>query len=268
MNRLVYRVALQHIQARERQQLSELLSFLRALHFLHWTSHWQVRGLSFYADHQLLERLYTAIPAEIDVLAEKLVQVDGVDSVNPIAQMDGMRLWLDRWTSEPNLYQRSLLAEQDLQGLVRQVYEDVKASGSMSLGLDDFLMSLANDHETHLYLLQQRCLSKTAKARQNPSAEGYFFDAPDWREVREFAESTALTNDVAVSKGALSEGEGGRKLQRAVEKTPPTVMEVVEDTPGSGDFSTLSRYLVQTEHPTDRGVPRSVRETPRHPDIK
>lgn len=255
--------------------LTSLLGLLHALSWLHWTTHWQTQGDPSYGDHLLFERLYGAMPPEIDALAEKMVQVHGREAVDVERHLPAMGAWLARWVPERDPVGRALGAERDLQAMVKRTYDGLKARGGLSLGLDDYLMSTANAHETHLYLLQQRMggiLERTAALDGNGepdmSAEGHFFDMPRQREVREFAESKALTNDVGVSRGAFHEGEGDRKLQRAVNKSPPTVAEVLEETPGSGDFSTLSRYLVQTEQPTDRGVPTSHDDIPKHPDIK
>ena len=68
------------------QQLSDLLATLRAVHFIHWTGHWQVKGSPYYGDHLLLQRLYEGLDNEIDTLAEKLVAMFGVEIVNPAQQ--------------------------------------------------------------------------------------------------------------------------------------------------------------------------------------
>jgi hypothetical protein len=39
---------------------------------------------------------------------------------------------------------------------LRAVYDTIKASGELSLGLDDFLMAMADAHDTNRYLLRQR----------------------------------------------------------------------------------------------------------------
>ena len=70
--------------------LQLLLVALRSAHWSHWTSHWQVKGSSFYGDHELMERLYTGLVDEIDTLAEKIVSSFGSDSVNPVEQAQTM----------------------------------------------------------------------------------------------------------------------------------------------------------------------------------
>lgn len=255
--------------------LKSLLGLLHGLYWLHWTLHWSVRGDPFYADHLLFERAYKGMVDEIDTLAEKMVQVYGREAVAVDGHFSVAGAWLAQW-GDPDPIGRALGAERDLQKAVKDTYESLKSTGGLSLGMDDFLMSVANAHETNLYLLQQRMggimarEGRTSQKRGEPDMgdEGHFFDHPRAREMREFAESKALTNDAGVAQTAFRSGEGDRKLQRAVKNSPLTVAEVLDETPGSGDFSTLSRYLVQTVQPTDPGVPTSRDDIPKHPDIK
>ena len=46
--------------------------------------------------------------------------------------------------------------EEHLQRALKITYDELKARGELSLGLDDFLMATASAHETALYLLRQR----------------------------------------------------------------------------------------------------------------
>ena len=64
------------------QQLLQLQGLLHALYWLHWTAHWQAEG--DYARHLLFQRLYEAIPDQLDTLSEKMVQMYGARAVNPI----------------------------------------------------------------------------------------------------------------------------------------------------------------------------------------
>lgn len=250
--------------------LKRLLGLFHGIYFLHWTSHWESQGDPSYADHLLFERLYLATIDEIDGLAEKMVQLHGKESVALESQFPVAGAWVARWVPESNLYGRALGAERELQKEVKAVYDGMKAAGTLSLGMDDFLMSVANTHETHLYLLQQRMgglMSYTASVA--PSEEARFFDSPRKREPREFAQSGAMSNVENVSNGLTYDNvQGHPKAERQrLRDTPMTPSEVVKQTPGSGEFSTLSRYLVRTETPTDKGVPQSHADIPKHPDI-
>lgn len=135
------------------EMLKEVLALLRAQSWLLLTMHWQVKGSDFYEQHLLFERLYGALGGQIDALAEKIVGYYGVDAVEMNDSMTRTQKWLKEWKGDP--IDVALASEKQLQALVRKTYESMKSKKELSLGLDDYLMGLANDHETHLYLLGQ-----------------------------------------------------------------------------------------------------------------
>ena len=98
-----------------------------------------------------------------------------------------------------------------------------------------------------------------------PSAEEYFFDSPRKREVAEFAESGARSNDKAVALKAVKESDTAatstKEEGRAVALSPYTPSEVL-DRPGGDAFSTLNRYIVKTEERV-RGVPKKFDDLPK-----
>lgn len=138
--------------------LVQLLAILRAIHWAHWTAHWQVKGTPSYGDHLLFERLYSGLAGDIDGLAEKIVAYFGVEAVSAASNMGIARQFLAAYDAEgdTDVYLRALKMELHLQNALKRVYTQIEASGEMSLGLDDFLMALANSHETNVYLLRQR----------------------------------------------------------------------------------------------------------------
>lgn len=134
-----------------------LLGFLRAAHWLHWTSHWQVQGSTFYSDHKLLKKLYEGVTDEIDTLAEKIVGEFGSSEVNPLEQSYFLMGFVnDVCSAQQDPIHRAYLVEKSLQQILKVTYDKVKKLGNLSLGLDDYLMATANNHETYLYLLSQR----------------------------------------------------------------------------------------------------------------
>ena len=155
--------------------LGRLLGILRAQHLLFWTSHWQAKGGHFYGDHLLFERLYgDELQGEIDGLAEKMVAYFGVESVNLMSQMRLILPWVRRWEGSSSIMETGLMAEKDFQFVVEGVYNSIDDTEDMTLGLDDFLMSMANRHETSEYLLGQR-LQKNAsvQASNRPIRDQY-----------------------------------------------------------------------------------------------
>jgi DNA-binding ferritin-like protein len=139
--------------------LQQVLAHLKALAWVHWTCHWQVQGDPFYGDHQLFERLYDALPESIDDLAEKIVFLYGREAVDPILLEEMSLQVLKNNLTSKSLYLKALAMEQSLQTLLKSTYTNLKENNLLSLGMDDFIMSLANKHETHLYLLKQRLVS-------------------------------------------------------------------------------------------------------------
>ena len=250
------------------QQLLQVQGLLHALYWLHWTAHWQAEG--DYARHLLFQRLYEAIPDQLDILSEKMVQMYGARSVNPIVSASIMNLWLSKWMGAQAQVSFAIAyaAEQDLQSTLTSLFSAMEADGRLSMGMNDYIMSLANEHETHLYLLQQQMKSRTAQE----TAEKHFFDQPRNREVREFARSNATSNVSGVGVQSLKEvandGKSVAQERKDERKAPPTPVEVSDKEPGGKQFSTLSRYVVETEQPTDRSVPQGLEETPRHPKLR
>ena len=138
------------------QHLKFLLATLRAAQMVHQTGHWRVGGKTYYGDHQLLERLYNSVGEEIDKLAEKMVEKYGEDSVDIHEQIDHMHTVIKGIAKISCNFRRAQAAEKMLQKLFKMSYDKLKETGELTLGMDDFLMASANNHETSCYLLGQR----------------------------------------------------------------------------------------------------------------
>jgi len=160
----VNRVARRYMQKQARSnesRLQSLLGMLHAIYWNHWTSHWQSKGNAAYGDHLLFERLYEAVKDEIDGLAEKLVAWFGNNAVNPLVIQSYSLAYLKRLhevsqEEDPNPVATALSLERLLQEALEDVYAELDEEGDMSLGMDNFLQGIADTHETHIYLLQQR----------------------------------------------------------------------------------------------------------------
>ena len=139
------------------EALKVLLASLRAAHWVHWTGHWQSKHSNFYGDHLLLERVYTGIVEEIDNLAEKTVALYDGQAVDPIEQIDLTKTIVDEFcANETDPTKRSLQVEGYLQSLFQEVFDYLESQDRLPLGLNDYISSTANNHETYLYLLRQR----------------------------------------------------------------------------------------------------------------
>lgn len=137
------------------EMLQWLLGCLRAQYWSYQESHWQTKGPSYYGNHLLFQRLYESVTEQIDTLAEKMVGTYGLDSVNGLDVGAKFESFIRRWSATDCLHKRGLLSEQDFQDLCKRTYDQLKAMGELSLGMDDFLMATANEHETNQYLLRQ-----------------------------------------------------------------------------------------------------------------
>lgn len=137
------------------QTLQNLLGALRAAHWSHWTSHWQTLGPTYYGDHLLLQRIYEAMPAEIDTLAEKMVGMYGSAVVDAVCQAHVMIEFLEA-QDIPDPISRALAVEEHLQVFLQDVFTRLETSNTLSLGMNDFIAATANAHETFIYLLRQR----------------------------------------------------------------------------------------------------------------
>jgi len=113
-----------------------------------------------------------------------------------------------------------------------------------------------------------RVAGRYLQAPVAPSAESYFFHNPENREVREFNRSEAISNNPSVAVEAVKDYESpDRSVSKArgeARKAPPTPSEIQRE-PGGAEFSTLNRYLIQTDQPGVTGVPTHRNEIPKHP---
>lgn len=227
-----------------------ILAILRAQYLSYQTSHWQARGPGGYGNHLLFQRLYEGVQEEIDTLGEKMVGYFGESAVDLDVSLDLITDMAGRWREAGDLFDRGLESESELQSALSIFRDTWPKSTPMPLGLDDWLAATANAHESNQYLLQQ-ARDPRRVASGAPSAEGHFYDAPQKRETREFAETDAPTNVPDVGQD-FSKEHGNGKVMRLVNKTPPTPSEVLKKQPGSSGASTLSRLVVKSEDPAIR----------------
>ena len=135
-----------------------LLGMLRALKWLSWNSHWQVKGNSFYGDHLMMEKIYQGdLDEHIDTLAEKMVCLYDSEIIDNPYLLGSFTECVDSACKQSKCsITRVLYVAQLLQGHFNQTYRIGKEAGQITLGLDDYLMATANQQETFIYLLQQR----------------------------------------------------------------------------------------------------------------
>jgi hypothetical protein len=134
-----------------------LLGHLRAIQWAYTTTHWSTSGAGFYGNHLLLQRLYEGLNDPIDQLGERMVAYFGPESVNPDLIQGLSHKIVTAFTRQgASPAFKLLLLEESLQAAIRKAWAANKGSGkAMSLGLDDWLMGLANSRDEAIYLLKQ-----------------------------------------------------------------------------------------------------------------
>ena len=227
------------------ESLHDLLTTLRTMYIHYQNLHWESKGANFYGDHLMFERMYQAVIPETDALAEKILGLTGEGRwLSPIHMVqhshDVLSLWYDMDTNGAG---RALFSELYLLEQLDYISGRLEESDSMTYGLDDLLSGIASKHEEHVYLLRQRLHTKTA------SAGKYFFDSPNKKEVTQFHRSKAQSN---LKPSCSIKNETC---------TPPTPSDIIKEK--GREFSTLSRYVVDTSQPTEKPMPQSHKELPK-----
>lgn len=132
-----------------------MLAQLRAMSDHYQECHWRAAGLSAYQDHLLFERLYGNIPEEVDQLAEKLLGYGkSIGTPQEYQWRDQTRQAWARASSD--LVGRSVFAEKMFVRLCDRTRDRLERKGQLTVGIEDLIGSIASQHETHLYLLNQR----------------------------------------------------------------------------------------------------------------
>lgn len=133
----------------------DYLGLLKANQIFSQTVHWTSKGENFYGDHLLFERIYDASLQEIDGFAEKAVGIAGEESVNPIKLTEKA---LDKLKELPtdDLLSAAVKLEEFLTTATQALYTQLKEAKQLTLGMDDLLMKIYDQHEENLYLIKQR----------------------------------------------------------------------------------------------------------------
>ena len=132
-----------------KQGMVALLSYMRALSQAYQHAHWESSGENFYEDHLLFQRLYESVNDELDKVAEKIIGIFGDGgSLDPLKDAEYTHEYLDQITSIEDFIKSE-----------KQLLETIK--GIMSLdgvsdGVQNLLQGIADTHEGHIYLLNQK----------------------------------------------------------------------------------------------------------------
>lgn len=129
---------------------------LKALALIHQHNHWTTKGVAFYGDHLLFERLYNDTLKLLDLAAEKFVGLFGDGVLAYDIQTTLLAKVLSKYSNlEGSPVQMSLEAVRDFIKFSKEAYNCFEEEGKMTLGLDDMIMEISSKSEEFVYLLQQ-----------------------------------------------------------------------------------------------------------------
>ena len=144
--------------------LLDLWACLRAAHHLYLTLHWQAKGPTFYGDHLLFERLYSARAEEIDGLAELIAGTYGSVHLDPVQAWNAAsdKITAARGGTAPGIAEMVLASAEAANRAV--VGESVQFPGAVQ----NFIQGVATAHLNDLYLLRQRFAAGGGSAPPSP----------------------------------------------------------------------------------------------------
>lgn len=132
------------------------IASLRSLAFIHQQNHWTAKGKNFYSNHKLFSDLYESALENLDAAAEKTIGVLGEDSLDFELQSTLLHKCLGLYKPlSKTPIEQSLKAEKDFIVFSKKLYKTLEDNNQMTEGFDDLIMSIANDREKAVYLLQQ-----------------------------------------------------------------------------------------------------------------
>lgn len=135
------------------------IATLKAISLVHQHSHWTTRGISFYGNHLLFERLYNSALKDVDLAAEKFIGLFGSECLDYDLQTDLLHKVLLKYKNlEGSPAEMSLAIEKDFLKFSHDAYNCFEKEGKLSLGLDDMVMAIASQREESVYLLKQTLL--------------------------------------------------------------------------------------------------------------
>lgn len=130
------------------------IATLKALYLIHQQNHWLAKGNDFYGDHLLFQRIYESAQENLDNAAEKMVTLFGDECLDNKLQANLLnRLLLEYGSCSEDLTECSLEVESFFQKLSKSAFDCFEKENTMTLGLDDMLMSIASEREEAIYLL-------------------------------------------------------------------------------------------------------------------
>lgn len=139
------------------EQLANLfVASLRAIYLVETFCHWTTKGLGFYGNHLLFERLYKQAAEDADLAAEKFIGLFGENAMDYKTQCAHLGKLMTKYQDrEMEKLELALAIEKDFVAFAKQAYDAFDKDDVLTLGLDDTIMTIASNREGAMYLLQQ-----------------------------------------------------------------------------------------------------------------
>ena len=148
--------------------LNELLisyiGCVKALSLWMHSAHHVSKGPSFGADHDLLySKIYETVQEDFDKIVEKsIVMLQDESCACPVTITKVASIVLSSYPSPVEKGSDTIATSaRDILGdhivKIGDLYQKLEKNEVMTLGMNDYLSSLANQYEEYYYLLSQRC---------------------------------------------------------------------------------------------------------------
>jgi DNA-binding ferritin-like protein len=132
----------------------EILAHLSYLNLWYHSCHWLSKDKEYYSDHLLFDRLYSVASSNIDALAEKAIVTSDESAVDRGIHLEIMlkkeKMVKEMQKDNKDFVEISILLESELLQFLADKTQ------MMSQGTQNLLDDISEQHETNLYLLNQR----------------------------------------------------------------------------------------------------------------
>lgn len=150
---------------KSKEAMAAILSFIRALTGMYQHMHWRTHGEVYYADHLLFNRLYDETYGNIDSVAERTIGLfNDSHAIGPVEDFEKVLELLKSFGADqgkPELFPiKALGAEKMFLDAIAQTRKILESEDILTDGVDNLLQGIADLHESHTYLLQQRTNEK------------------------------------------------------------------------------------------------------------
>lgn len=148
-------------------ELAAIVAMLKSLNTITQSFHWKTSGESFLGDHLLFQKIYEGVLPQIDSVGEKIVGLGSGVLANPLSIEQGStaftRLVVENQSikigsnSEADkMFRTAGYAVAIFIETVEGFMKDMDKKGYLTIGLENLLAGILDEHETFLYLLKQR----------------------------------------------------------------------------------------------------------------